>query len=378
MTHPTPHAAAPRTGAEASDPLPKIKFAPRDDFRVELRRRVEAFLETSGRRSRDCSSMYMKTAIMLAWFVTSYVLLVFVAWTWWQGLGLAVLLGLAASGIGFGIQHDGGHGAYSARPWINKLMALSLDLLGGSSYLWHWKHVSYHHTYVNITGHDTDIDLGGIVRLTPHQPRLMFHRWQHWYIWPLYGFMAIRWHLFSDFQEVIAGKMGGRPFPRPRNWDLVAFIAGKVIFVTIAFGIPLLVRPVWIVAMYYVVATLVLGIVLSIVFQLAHCVEEAEFPMPEGDSGKIENAWAIHQVETTVDFARRSRFASWLLGGLNFQIEHHLFPRICHVHYPAISKVVEQTCLDYGVKYNEHKTFLAGVASHFRWLRRMGAAAPRA
>lgn len=376
MTPKTTTAAALQPGHPT--PLPKLKFLPRDDFRVELRRRVEALLETNGSRPRDCSRMYMKTAILLAWFVSSYILLVFVAWTWWQGLLLAVLLGLAASGIGFGIQHDAGHGAYSSRPWINKLMALTLDLLGGSSYLWHWKHVSYHHTYVNITGHDTDIDLGGIVRLTPFQPRLIFHRWQHWYVWPLYGFMAIRWHLFSDFQEVIAGKIGGRPFPRPRRWDLVTFIAGKVVFIALAFGLPLMVRPLWVVGMYYVVATLALGTVLSIVFQLAHCVEEAEFPMPDERTARIENAWSIHQVETTVDFSRRNWFACWLLGGLNFQIEHHLFPRICHVHYPDISVVVEQTCRDYGVKYQEHTSFWAGILSHYRWLRKMGAVTPTA
>jgi linoleoyl-CoA desaturase len=116
----------------------------------------------------------------------------------------------------------------------------------------------------------------------------------------------------------------------------------------------------------------VAGVVVSVVFQLAHCVEEAEFPLPREDSGLVENAWAIHQVETTVDFARGSRVESWLLGGLNFQIEHHLFPRVCHVNYPAISKLVEQTCQEFGVKYREHVSFRAGLASHFRWLRRMG------
>jgi linoleoyl-CoA desaturase len=139
----------------------------------------------------------------------------------------------------------------------------------------------------------------------------------------------------------------------------------------------LLFHPVWVVASFYVVTTLVLGVVLSVVFQLAHCVEQAKFPLPRQDTGRIENAWAIHQVETTVDFARHSRVAAWLLGGLNFQIEHHLFPRICHVNYPAISRLVEQTCLELGVKYSEHESFWSGVASHFRWLRRMGAGQER-
>ncbi len=263
--------------------------------------------------------MYLKTAILVASFAVSYVLLVLVAQTWLPALGLAILLGLSAAGIGFNTQHDGGHRAYSNYVWVNKLMAMTIDVLGGSSYLWHWKHAIFHHSYVNIAGHDTDIDLGIVARLAPHQKRLIFHRWQH-----------------------------------------------------TAFGIPLVFHPPNVVLFYYLVAALVLGTVLSVVFQLAHCVEEASFPLPVEGSGRIENAWAIHQAETTVDFARRSRVVAWLLGGLNFQIEHHLFPRISHVNYPAISRLVEETCRDFGVKYLECTTFRAGVASHFRWLRRMG------
>jgi linoleoyl-CoA desaturase len=186
--------------------------------------------------------------------------------------------------------------------------------------------------------------------------------------------MAINWHLVGDFRDVIPGRIGEHRLPRPKGWDLVVFVIGKVSFFALAFGIPLLFHPVWVVVSFYAAAAMVLGLVLSVVFQLAHCVEEAEFPLPRQDTGRIENAWAIHQVETTVDFARHSRVAAWLLGGLNFQIEHHLFPRICHVHYPAISKLVEETCRELGVKYSEHKTFWSGIASHFRWLRRMGMA----
>jgi linoleoyl-CoA desaturase len=316
--------------------------------------------------------MYLKTAVIVVAFAATYALLVFAASAWWQALPLALLLGLIAVEIGFNIQHDGGHHAYSDSPWVNKAMAMALELLGGSSYLWHWKHVASHHTYVNITGHDGDIDLGYLGRLTPHQRRFPFHRWQHFYLWPLYGMMAIKWQLYDDFRDVFRGRIGEARFPRPRGWDLAVFVAGKASFVALAFGIPMLFHPAWVVLVFYSVAALVLGIVLSVVFQLAHCVEAAEFPLPGAESGRIDNAWAVHQVETTVDFARRSRAAAWLLGGLNFQIEHHLFPRVCHVHYPAISKVVEATCREFGVRYSEHVSVWAGLTSHFRWLRQMG------
>jgi linoleoyl-CoA desaturase len=244
--------------------------------------------------------------------------------------------------------------------------------MGASSYVWRWKHGVYHHTYVNITGHDSDIDLGVIGRLTPHQKRFPFHRWQHLYLWPLYGLLAIKWHLVDDFKDVITGRIGGHRFPRPRGWELGIFLGGKAVFLALAFGVPLLFHPAWVVLLFYGVAAAVGGMVLSVVFQLAHCVEEAEFPLPRPDTGRIENAWAVHQVETTVDFGRRSRVASWLLGGLNFQIEHHLFTRVCHVNYPAITRLVEDTCREFGVRYTAHESFRAGLASHFRWLRRMG------
>ena len=374
--------SAPVEGAAAVSPprsasrpvLPK--YSREKAFQDEVRRRVDAYFADTGKSPRDCWQLYLKTAVVLLAFFGSYLLLVFVAETWWQALPLAILLGLAAAAIGLNVQHDGGHHAFSRRPWVNKLMAMSLDLLGASSYLWHGKHVVLHHTYTNITGHDTDIDLGILGRLSPHQKRHGFHRWQHYYLWPFYGFMAIQWQLYNDFQEVITGKIHEHRFPRPKGWALVTFVLGKLVFLALAFGIPMLFHPWWVVVCFYGVSAFVLGIVLAVVFQLAHCVEQAEFPLPEAEGGRMEASWAVHQVETTVDFARRNRVVTWLLGGLNFQIEHHLLPRVCHIHYPALSELVESTCRQFGLRHAEHRTFWSGVASHFRWLRRMGSADP--
>lgn len=362
-----PPMQTPETGA-------KLRFDDDNRFQVELRRRVDEFFRRSGRRQRDCPQMYLKTAIILAGFTASYLLLVLAATTWWQAVPLAILLGLAAALIGFNIEHDGSHKAYSNHAWVNKLTAMTLDMVGGSSYLWRWKHVVFHHRYVNISGHDTDIDLGVFGRLDPHSKRRTLHRWQHWYLWPLYGVMAIKWHFYDDFRDLISGRMGENRFPRPRGWELALFIIGKLTFLALAFGIPLLFHPLWVVAVFYGVTTAVVGVVLSVVFQLAHCVEGTEFPLPETGTGFIARPWAVHQVESSLDFARHSRAAAWLLGGLNFQIEHHLFPRICHVNYPAISRLVEATCREFGVRYTENLTFRKAVASHYRWLRRMGMA----
>ncbi len=360
--------------ARAAESNRRLKFGNDAAFHCEIRRRVDDYFRTTGRRRRDCWQMYVKTAVFIAGLAASYVLLVFVAQTWWHGLLLAVLLGLSAAGIGMNVEHDGGHLAYSSSPWVNQLMAMTLELIGGSSYVWRWKHVVFHHTYVNVMGHDTDIDLGILARLTPHQTRRAYHRWQHLYLWPLYGLLAIKWQLFDDFRQLVTGRIGTQHFPRPKGRELAIFAAGKTVFFTLAFAIPLRFHPAGAVLIFYVAASLVTGMVLSVVFQVAHCVEAAAFPLPRADSGRIEHAWAVHQVETTVDFARRSRVVTWLLGGLNFQIEHHLFPKISHVNYPAISSSVETTCRDFGIPYAAHTSFRAGIASHFRWLRRMGEA----
>lgn len=350
----------------------RLKFGTGDGFQVELRRRVDEYFQTTGRRRRDCPQMYFKSAVVFTWFAASYVLLVFFAGSWWSAALLAISLGLSMAAVGFNIQHDGGHSAYSDRSWINKLMAYMLDLVGGSSYVWARKHNAIHHSYTNVTGHDDDINVGFLGRLSPHQKRFRFHRLQHFYLWVLYGFLPIKWHIFDDFRNVVTGRIGEHRFARPTGWNLAMFIGGKAVFFSLSFVIPLLLHPWWVVLTFYVAASFLLGVLLSVVFQLAHCVEEAEFPMPREDTGRIESAWAVHQVETTVDFARNSRLLCWLLGGLNFQIEHHLFPHVCHVHYPAISPLVEQTCREFGLRYAANETFMGGVASHFRWLRRMG------
>jgi linoleoyl-CoA desaturase len=360
--------------ADALKPTARqLKFSGDNAFHVELRRRVDAQLRATGRTERDCPEMYLKTAIVFAVFLVTYVLLVFVADAWWQAVPLAVLLGLCVVAIGFNVMHDASHNAYSNRPWVNRLLALSLDLVGGSSYFWRWKHVVFHHAFVNVIGYDTDINLAGLGRLTPHHPRAWIHRWQHWYAWLLYGVMVLKWQLFDDCRLVFNGRMGSHVVSRPRGAQLAVFLGGKLMFVLLAFVIPLTLHSFWVVAGVYALTAFVTGVVLGVVFQLAHCVEAADFPLARPPS-RIDNAWAMHQVETTVDFARGSRVVSWLLGGLNFQIEHHLFARICHVNYPAISGVVEATCAEYGVRYSQNTTLLAALVSHFRWLRRLGAA----
>ncbi len=334
-------------------------------FHQELRSRVRAFLVSSGLPARGLPAMYWKTTLIFLWLGSSYLLLVFAARTAWQAIPLACSLGLSIAGVGFNVMHDGSHGSYSTRPWLNRLMARALDLLGGSSFVWQRKHNVLHHTWPNVPGVDDDIDTGALARLSPAQTLRSYHRLQHLYMWPLYAFLAVKWQLYDDFSTITRGRMSGRLFPRPRGVELVVFVGGKLVFFSLAFGLPLLFHSVRITLGTYLLVSAVAGITLSVVFQLAHCV-------PEAETGREIGSWAERQVRSSVDFARHSRLLGWYVGGLNLQIEHHLFPQICHLHYPALAPIVEGACHEFGVRYSAHPTLLSAIAAHYRHLRALG------
>lgn len=349
-----------------------VKFGKSDGFMQTLRERVDGYFEDTKQSKRDHPKLYLKCIIILAWLILSYTGLVFWADTWQAALALSISLGVAMSAVGFNIQHDGGHGAFSRFSWVNQLTAFSLDVLGGSSFIWKRTHNVIHHSYTNVTGIDGDIDLGVLGRLSPHQGRFWFHRFQHMYLWFLYGFITFKWQFYDDMMALLTGRIGNTKVPAPRGRDLTILLFGKVMFIVLAFGVPLYLHTWYHVAACFFVASFVQGVLLSIVFQLAHCVEHADFPMPDEESQRINSAWAVHQVETTVDFAQQNPVVTWYTGGLNFQIEHHLFPQICHIHYPTLAKIVKQTAEEFGVDYHCHTTMMSAVRSHFLWLKKMG------
>jgi linoleoyl-CoA desaturase len=248
-----------------------------------------------------------------------------------------------------------------------------MDLIGGSSYVWRIKHNIIHHTFTNISGVDEDINLYPWGRLAPDQPRLKMHRLQPFYIWPLYGMLGIKWH-FDDMLTLITGKMNGEKVRRPNASEAAGMLIGKALFFGWAIALPIMLNHAWwaVLLMYFWVE-FVMGVVMSITFQLAHCVEEAQFfPTPKSPEEGHFHSWARHQIETTIDFAPRNFFLTWYMGGLNFQIEHHLFPRISHIHYPKLAPIVKQVSEEFGVRYTAHRTFSRALTSHVRWLHRMG------
>ncbi|MES1166091.1 MAG: acyl-CoA desaturase [Verrucomicrobiota bacterium] len=348
-------------------------YLPKTEFSRQLEARVDAYFESSGQSRRDVPRMYLKTAVVMAWLAGSYLLLMFVVTGAWQGVLGAISLGLAMAGVGFNVQHDGGHGAYSSRRWINKTMALSLDLLGGTAYFWHYKHNIAHHTHPNVHGHDDDINLGALGRMSPHQKWRPFHRFQWLYLWGGYALLALEWQTTGEFRNLFNKRsIASTRVPAPQGWEKVIFWVGKLVFFGLAFVLPLLYHPVGSVIGIYVIAAATLGLVLATVFQLAHCSDAVQFRTVAPNSSAVSRPWAEHQVETAVDFGRSNRLLTWYLGGLNFQVVHHLFPKICHVHYPALAPLVEDVCRAHGVRYFAFPTARAAFRSHVRWLRIMG------
>lgn len=356
----------------------RIDFQGGGPFYSELRARVRELVEEPGRERRAKVRMYVKSAFMIAWVVATWVGLLFFAQTWWQAALLAVSMGLALAGVGFNITHDANHGAYPGGTRVNRTMSWTMDLIGASSYVWRTKHNTAHHTFTNISGADSDIDSMPFARFAPDQPRRRYHRFQHYYMWFLYGLFAIKWHTLGDFGYLRAKKIGETPLKWPRGRELAGFWAGKVIFFSWTLVIPLLLHPVWQVAVVFALASFVLAFTLAVTFQLAHCLEEAEFSSIEQMEEAGPSEWARHQIETTVDFAPRSRLLRWYLGGLNFQVEHHLFSRISHIHYPDMAVVVKEVCDKHGVQHQSHDTLWPALASHARWLRQMGEKTPAA
>src|SRR5262249_42885858 len=202
------------------------------------------------------------------------------------------------------------------------------DLMGASAYIWHFKHHVLHHSYPSIACADEDIDSQPMARLSPHQPRDWIHRFQFLYIWVLSGLLPLKWQFFDDYLCVARARIAAQRIPRPRGWQLVFLVSGKVGFLTWTLVLPLLLHSVWNVVPLYCLTSFTRGVTLSVVFQLAHATEFAAFPEVTAEQPRCEREWAVHQVLTTVDFARGNWLLNWYLGGLNYQIEHHLFPHI--------------------------------------------------
>lgn len=346
--------------------------ATQQSFHSELKKRINDYFQSTGKSFSGDTHLYTKAIILVASFLFLYIHLVFFTPGVFFSILECFLLGIVVAGIGFNIMHDGAHGSFSKSKWLNITAAFSLNVLGGSSFMWNVKHNIIHHAYTNIDGVDDDIDIQPWLRMSSTQPKLAMHRYQHIYFWFLYSLLYVLWVFVLDFQKYFKRRIGAMPIKKMSVANHIIFWAFKLFYFFVFGALPiyLLGFVPWLIG--FAIFTLVAGFVLSIVFQLAHTVEHTHFPMPQEPTGKMEDEWAIHQLKTTANFAPKNKFISWLVGGLNFQIEHHLFPKISHVHYSGIRKIIKQACAEYGVPYIEYRRMRQAVVSHVSFLKQMG------
>ncbi|MGE5176575.1 MAG: fatty acid desaturase family protein [Hyphomicrobiales bacterium] len=345
-------------------------------FAAAVKERVAEYFQTRNLSSKANASMVLRTVVVLTVTFGAYALILSNRFGPWTMLGLAVVMGIGVAGIGFGVAHDALHEAYSTHPRVNRLLGLTFDLIGASSYMWRLTHNVIHHTYTNVHGVDEDLEVSPLLRLSPGTPHRPIHRFQHWYAFFTYALSTLNWVFIKDYQYFLRRDLG----PYRNRIHPASAIAGLIVGKTVYYGytlvVPLLVLHVawWQVLVGFVAMHLTAGVILGVVFQLAHVVEETDHP-EAGADGRMASVWAVHQMETTSDFAQGNRFLTWYVGGLNHQVEHHLFPRVCSTHYPAIAAIVRATAAEHGVPYHAHRTLADAIRSHFLTLKRLGAGA---
>jgi len=339
-----------------------------------LNSRVNSYFKDNNIQKTGNWKLHLKAVILFTIFLTPYFLILTLQMPFWVMLLLSVVIGIGMAGIGMNVMHDGNHGSYSNKSWINKFMGGTIYILAGNVYNWQVQHNVLHHTYTNIHGHDEDLDAGRIIRFTQEAEWHRFHKFQHYYSVFLYGLLTFNWALTTDFKQMrsyLKRKLSYGEAKSPKIlWTTL--IITKAIYVSIWIVLPIVIGITWWkVLLGFFVMHYTAGLILSIVFQLAHVVDETTNPIPNED-GEIENTWAIHQLYTTANFAPKNAIVNWFTGGLNHQIEHHIFPNISHVHYSKIAEIVKETARECNLPYHEFKTMRGAVIAHFKHLRDLG------
>lgn len=364
-----------KTLAETQSKYPKFQTEAAMRFYPLVKSRVDEYFKSKGIAPNANFQMHLKSVLLIAMYVVPFILILTLNTPLWAFYGLWLVMGLGMAGVGMGVMHDGNHGSYSHKGWVNKLTGASMFLLAGNVVNWKVQHNILHHTYTNIHGHDEDIDTGGLIRLHAGDKWKKVHKYQHIYAPFLYGLMTISWLLVKDFGQMARYKRMDllKRIKADYTKEMSILIVSKALNYFVFIGLPLIFAPhAWyhvilgILAMHYIA-----GLTLSIIFQLAHVVDEAEQSLPMYDE-KMPNSWSVHQLFTTADFCHGNKLITWFVGGLNYQVEHHIFPHICHIHYPKIAKIVEQTAKELNLPYFHTPRLRDALKSHFSALKTLG------
>jgi linoleoyl-CoA desaturase len=353
-----------------------IKFVSNDrsQFTTTLRKNVNNYFKEQELSQKGNWSLAIKICVMLSLYLVPFILILTLSMPGWMIFPLSVLMGIGMAGVGMSVMHDAAHGSSTSKKWLNKLLSNTIYMIGGSAFTWNVQHNVKHHTFTNIDGYDEDIQQKAIIRLSKQSPLKKIHRFQYIYAFFFYLLMTIA-KLGNDFKQLADYNNTGltrQQNAKPRR-EFARLIALKLLYVFVCLGLPLLLSGFswWLVVLGFFTMHFTGGGIMAIIFQMAHIAEEADQPILNTE-GNIENEWAIHELLTTVNFSRNNRVLGWFVGGLNFQIEHHLFPNICHIHYRKISPIVEQTAKDFGLRYNLKTSFFDAIVSHTKMLKALG------
>lgn len=354
-----------------------IKFVSKQhDFFTTLNQRVNKYFKSNNISRNANGAMVLKTVVMFSLYFVPYAFIIAGSVSsLFALLSLYAVMGIGLAGIGMSVMHDANHGAYSNKSWVNDLLGYSLNLVGGNAFNWKVQHNVLHHTFTNIEGVDEDITPRGVLRFSPHTKWKPFHRFQFLYAWFFYGLLTFVWIVFKDYGRLIKynndGLVKKQKTNAVREWFIL--LGSKLIYYGYMIVLPIAVLPIawWQVLLGFFVMHYVAGFILAIIFQPAHVVDGTEYPLPD-EGGNIYNTWAIHQLYTTTNFAQNNRLLSWYVGGLNYQVEHHLFSNVCHVHYRELSEIVKQTAEEFGLPYKTKATFMDAMVGHYRILKELG------
>ncbi len=354
----------------------KFRSNSKNEFIFELREKVSNYFEGNNISENGNLNLYLKTTFMfLLYFSPYFIMLTGIINSFAGVLFCWIIMGVGKAGIGMAVMHDANHKSYSSVKWVNNLMGNTLYLLGGSPITWRHQHNTLHHGFTNIEGYDEDIDPGSLLRFSPHKPLLKIHRYQHIYAWVLYGLMTLTWVTNKDFKQLIKYKRNGASLSNRLStlqlW--IILIVTKLLYFVAFLIIPILILPFawyWVI-IFFLAMHYTSGFILTIIFQTAHVVPTSDYPIPD-ENNTLENNWAVHQLFTTSDFAPRSRVFSWFIGGLNYQVEHHLFPNISHVHYRKLSKLVKDMAKKHNLPYYVQPDFLSALWEHGKMLKKLG------
>ncbi len=353
----------------------KFNKADRPEFFKVLNKRVNQYFKENNISKKANLTMVFKTIFMLALYFVPLVMMLSGVITSLGGIMvLWAIMGLGMAGIGLSVMHDANHGSYSTNKTINKLIGFVINFMGSYHATWKIQHNVLHHSYTNIHEHDEDNN-NNAMRFSPNQEIKPFHRFQVYYAPFLYCFMSLNRFLVKDFVQVIRFSKNNLLVGEGLTFAsaLIQVLLHKTWYILLTIVLPIMVvdLPPGQIIMGFLLMHFICGLILALIFQSAHILEETDF-FVSGENGSMENNWAIHQLRTTANFANDNRLFSWFVGGLNYQIEHHLYPNICHVHYADISKIVQRTTKEFNLPYHQHHTFLDALKSHFSHLNQLG------